>query len=325
MYSLKIRSFIEHSVYSFISMPSSNSCRATNQPTAIVSELNNTKNQIINANGIKNSITKIPAHKFYGDSTTPMKLVIKQSKLEQNGDVEHVIRKQSDHSSSLMTVGTARKMNRLPDIRIGDEVLVEIDSEKLYLGIVNDTKNDLFLTQFANGTEQWSPIRKLTKLNVNEESSMCVVCKEFNEIVQVCSQCRRGFHQKCIKISTNDDGTSVSTLSSTSSLMGWHCHKCSNTPKLNEQSNQVEKFNKTPSGCYCGEQGDWFMQMLQCARCLQWFHAKCIKCLNFPLYFGDRYVKCLFLSSFFFQKKFFFSFLILLCYALHFNLRVRKI
>lgn len=40
--------------------------------------------------------------------------------------------------------------------------------------------------------------------------------------------------------------------------------------------------------CYCGEIGNWLKQMLQCSRCQQWFHEKCIASVTFPLFCGDR-------------------------------------
>lgn len=51
----------------------------------------------------------------------------------------------------------------------------------------------------------------------------------------------------------------------------------------NHRENEERRY------CYCGKNGKWYMQMLQCARCLQWFHHGCMKSLTHPLYFGDRY------------------------------------
>lgn len=270
-------------------MPSSSSCTATNQTTAIVSEYSKSNRITIGDNGLAQSTAKIPAHKFYGGSgggssgcdksmplqTDKTKVICKQ-KVEQQ-------QQQQQQKSTNDGSTTATKSNGLNELHIDDEVLVEFDGGKFYLGIIKDRKNDSILTRFENGIEQWTPTSKLKKLNTNDDDQpMCVVCKEYDGLVQVCAQCRRGFHTKCAKNSTKPDECSSSSSS-------WHCNICATSAAMaNNQRSLSIKTAESPSICYCGENGDWFMQMLQCARCLQWFHAKCVKCLNFPLYFGDR-------------------------------------
>ena len=51
---------------------------------------------------------------------------------------------------------------------------------------------------------------------------------------------------------------------------------------------KYHKINEEEIYCYCGRSGDWYMQMLQCARCQQWFHENCVQNLHYPLYCGDR-------------------------------------
>lgn len=260
-------------------MPSSSNRSATNESTAIVCEQLSKSNKItIGDNGITNNSTKIPAHKLYGDTSMPSPLLTTHPKVEQT-DSEKLISKQNDNYCNSTSAGNSSIMSRMPDIRLRDEVLVQLENDTFYLGIIKNIRSDLFLIRFANCTEKWTSVSKITQVNVKQENAMCVICKEYDEIVQVCSQCRRGYHKKCLKSSKTDDCSTA-----------WYCPKCAASPECSEQqTDKVAKITETPNSCYCGEKGDWFMQMLQCARCLQWFHAKCIKCLSFPLYFGDRY------------------------------------
>lgn len=260
-------------------MPSSSKCSATNEPTAIVSELSKTENITINDNDRIKCVTKIPTYKFYGDKSKPSQLLMAKPKVEQTNN-DKAIGKQNGNCRQISCADTSKAMNRSNDVRTGDDVLVQLDQGKFYLGTIQEIRNDSVLVQFADGIEKWSLTSEITKLNVNHEHSMCVVCKESDNIVQVCSQCQRGFHKKCMKLSKSDECPTK-----------WYCEKCSMSPEIIERPAHIDvKITKTTEhkGCYCGEEGDWFMQMLQCARCLQWFHSKCIKCLNFPLYFGDR-------------------------------------
>ncbi|RWR98438.1 uncharacterized protein B4U79_18844, partial [Dinothrombium tinctorium] len=46
--------------------------------------------------------------------------------------------------------------------------------------------------------------------------------------------------------------------------------------------------------CCCGESGDCYSKMLQCQKCKQWFHDRCIRCftfLEYELLHGDHFYR----------------------------------
>ncbi|KAG5322568.1 MTF2 factor, partial [Pseudoatta argentina] len=185
----------------------------------------------------------------------------------------------SETEESLVAPDSTTKEQRVGFCH-GDDVLQHRDG-KYYLGTVVevDMVRERCLVKFLDLTSSWSLFRELTKLAMPDSDVMCVLCKQSqpktdNDII-VCDKCGRGYHQLCHQIS---EIIKISLIILADGdikypdMLNWDNH---------------HRVNAEQIYCYCGLNGEWYAQMLQCGRCRQWFHEKCIRCLTHPLYSGD--------------------------------------
>lgn len=250
------------------------------------------------------------------DTTTPVK--------RANIKVERIEAAESDDSGSvadaMVNGGAAESAEKAEPpatsepFRVGEEILVEQECGDFHLGTIKTICSDSIAVQFDNNQLHWinaGRLKRLVNATTAQQQSMCIVCKNVDAIdcIRICCQCQRGFHDKCLP---KANGSHTSDTPS-----NWCCDKCATraterldvmdrrrtiTPRRSTKK-KTHKFpydidaltwdvhhrqNHEQIYCYCGQKGKWFMQMLQCVRCQQWFHAECVKCLNAPLYFGDR-------------------------------------
>lgn len=193
------------------------------------------------------------------------------------------------------------------EYHVGEDVLARHDNENFYWGVIESIRNDSFAIKYDENQVRWLKVNDLKRIDTTKSQPICIICKNVDDTadsVRICCQCQRGFHDKCLPKS-NTSCTEESR---------WCCFKCiaitnerlamtdkRRTSHLKRKKNDKFSYdidaltwdihhrqNIEQIYCYCGKIGKWFMQMLQCVRCQQWFHASCVKCLNAPLYFGDR-------------------------------------
>ncbi|XP_030628989.1 metal-response element-binding transcription factor 2 isoform X2 [Chanos chanos] len=141
---------------------------------------------------------------------------------------------------------------------------------------------------------------------------VCTICQDEsseppNEMV-ICDKCGQGYHQLCHApiiessvIESDDKWLCRQCVFATTTKRGGALKKGPNAKALQEMKqslpyaledlvwDQGHKTNVQQCYCYCGGPGDWYLKMLQCSRCKQWFHEACIQCFQKPMLYGDRF------------------------------------
>uniref|UniRef100_H2Y8K4 PHD-type domain-containing protein n=1 Tax=Ciona savignyi TaxID=51511 RepID=H2Y8K4_CIOSA len=197
----------------------------------------------------------------------------------------------------------------------GHDVLVRWSDGLYYLGTVFKVT---FI--FEDKSMFWAQFKDLQMINNKDGSDngvdsdvTCSICHDGvsdppNEIV-LCDKCGQGYHQLC-HIPAID--TSILNDEDTP----WQCRTCvfaavakrggaesdgpaAATLRVYKQVlpydlksltwDKGHKVNHEELYCYCGGPGDWYLKMLQCCRCQQWFHEACMQCLETPFLYGDRF------------------------------------
>ncbi|KAM8952474.1 PHD finger protein 1 isoform 3-T3 [Pelodytes ibericus] len=196
----------------------------------------------------------------------------------------------------------------------GQDVLARWTDGLLYLGIIKkvDSAQETCLVRFEDNSQFSVLWKDIFPPAVPGKEQLCCVCNSQactpdNKLVH-CGKCKHAYHQEChvpnVPCDTDCPGSSwmcrqcvfaVATKRGGALKKGPYARsmlhmKLSLPYQLKSlEWDPLHITNKQQCYCYCGGPGEWNMKMLQCCRCLQWFHEACTQCLSKPLLYGDRF------------------------------------
>uniref|UniRef100_A0A8I6G9Y9 Metal-response element-binding transcription factor 2 n=2 Tax=Rattus norvegicus TaxID=10116 RepID=A0A8I6G9Y9_RAT len=196
----------------------------------------------------------------------------------------------------------------------GQDVLARWSDGLFYLGTIkkiNILKQSCFIT-FEDSSKSWVLWKDIQTGATGSGEMVCTICQEEyseapNEMV-ICDKCGQGYHQLCHTphidssvIDSDEKWLCRQCVFATTTKRGGALKKGPNAKALQVMKQTLpysvadlewdagHKTNVQQCYCYCGGPGDWYLKMLQCCKCKQWFHEACVQCLQKPMLFGDRF------------------------------------